>query len=144
MSGAILTLIGSAGGGGGSAVTITLSPQTIFALRSGAAASAAYQLNSNGTANESLNGGAFSLLENWCVPGAEAINYECYATPVIGVVDVGSAATGTWLALSTTRVWTATQSTVGGKIVVINVGIRRVGQTTILASADIELSAERI
>ena len=142
MSGAILTLIGSAGGGG-SAVTITLSPQTIFNLDN-APVSVAYQLNSNGTANQSFNGGPYSLLENWCVPGAEAINYECYATPVVGTVDGGSAATGTWLPLSTTRFWSATQSTPGGKIVIINVGIRRAGQTTILASADIELSVEYI
>jgi hypothetical protein len=107
-------------------------------------ASAAYQLNSNGTANESINGGAYSLLENWCIPSAQAVNYECYATPVIGTVDGASAATGTWLALSTTRFWRATQSSPGGNLVVINVGIRRVGTTTILASADIELSAEYI
>jgi len=143
MSGAVLTLMGAAGGGGGSAVTITLSAQTIYGLNTGTA-SAAYQLNSNGTANESINGGAYSLLENWCVPSAQAVNYECYATPVIGTVDGASAATGTWLALSTTRFWRATQSSPGGKIVVINVGIRRVGTTTILASADIELSAEYI
>lgn len=143
MSGAVLTLMGAAGGGGGSAVTITLSAQTISSLDN-APVSAAYQLNSNGTANQSINGGPYSFLENWCVPSAQAVNYECYATPVIGTVDGGSAATGTWLALSSSRFWSASQLSPGGNLVVINVGIRRVGTTTILASADIELSAEYI
>ena len=93
MTGAVLSLLGTAGGGGGSAVTITVSPQFVDAYNAGTA-SAAYQLNVSGTTNQSINGGAYSPLENWCVPSSEAGNYECYATLVSGVLDGGSAATG--------------------------------------------------
>jgi hypothetical protein len=54
----------------------------------------------------------------------------------------GSSATDTWLALTTTRNWLV--STVTLQYATLNVGIRRVGTTTILASADIELAAEAV
>lgn len=140
MAGAVLSLLGTAGGGS-SAVTITVSTQFIDAYNSGSA-SAAYQLNLNGTTNQSINGGAYSLLENWCVPSTEAGNYECYATLVSGTLDGASAATGSWLALTSTRFWRLTRSTMGASTTIINVGIRRTGTSTILASADITLYAE--
>jgi hypothetical protein len=138
MSGAFLNLIGA--GGGASAVTITLSTQFFYALNTGAPASAAFRLNTNGNAEYSENGGAYSVQEAWCVPAAQAVNYECYASLVTGT------ATGTfdtWLALTASRTWTVTQATIGVTDTIINVGIRRVGNATILASADISLSAER-
>lgn len=140
MSGAILSLIGA--GGGASAVTISLSAQYIYAFNSFGTATAAYQLKSDGTANYSQNGGGYIFLENWCVPGAQATNYECYVTVVAGSLSGGSAATGTWLALSSSRVWQVSQPTLGINDAIINIGIRRVGTSTILASADITLQAE--
>lgn len=140
MSGAVLSLIGA--GGGASAVTITLSAQSIFAFNSFGTASAAYQLKSDGTANYSQNGGGYIFLENWCVPGAQATNYECYVTVVAGALSVGSAATDTWLALSSSRVWQVSRPTLGVNDAIINIGIRRAGTSTILASADITLEAE--
>lgn len=141
MSGAVLSLLGAAGGGS-SSVTITLSTQNIEIYDAGPV-SATYQLNSNGSANESINGGAYNLLEYWCVPGAEAVNYECYATLVSGALAGSSAATGTWLALSTSRIWRVSQiGSPGVASATVNIGIRRVGTGTILASADISLYAE--
>lgn len=140
MSGAVLSLIGA--GGGASAVTITLSAQSIFAFNSFGTASAAYQLKSDGTANYSQNGGGYIFLENWCVPGAQATNYECYVTVVAGSLDGSSSATGTWLALSSSRAWLVSQPTLGITDAIINIGIRRTGTSTILASADITLQAE--
>lgn len=137
MSGAVLSLLGT--GGAGAAVTITLSTQFLYALSTGTA-SAAFRLNTNGNAEYSENGGAYSVLEAWCVPAAQAVNYECYASLVSGL------ATGTfdtWLALSSSRTWSVTQTTIGVRDAVINIGIRRAGDATILASADIYLTAER-
>ena len=137
MSGAVLSLLGT--GGAGAAVTITLSTQFLYALSTGTA-SAAFRLNTNGNAEYSENGGAYSVLEAWCVPAAQAVNYECYASLVSGL------ATGTfdtWLALSSSRTWSVTQATIGVSDAVINIGIRRAGDATILASADIYLTAER-
>jgi len=48
----------------------------------------------------------------------------------------------TWLALSSSRSWSLAQNSPGVSRAVINVGIRRVSTTTILASADIEMNAE--
>ena len=137
MSGAVLSLLGT--GGAGAAVTITLSPQFLYAFTTGTA-SAAFRLNTNGNAEYSENGGAYSVLEAWCVPAAQAVNYECYASLVSGL------ATGTfdtWLALSSSRTWSVTRATIGVSDAVINIGIRRAGDATILASADIYLTAER-
>jgi hypothetical protein len=138
MSGAFLTLLGA--GGGASAVTINLSQQFKFAFNFGAPASAEYQLNSNGNVEYSENGGAFSVLEAWCIPAAQAANYECFATQVTGGLVTGTL--GVWLALSSSRSWSITQPNPGVERAIINVGIRRVGTTTILASADIEMNAE--
>jgi hypothetical protein len=138
MSGAFLTLLGA--GGGASAVTINLSPQLFFAINFGAPASATYRLNSSGNAEYSENGGGYSVLEAWCIPAAQAANYECYATLVSGNLTSGTL--NTWLALSSSRSWNVTQSAPGVDSATINVGIRRVGTTTILASADIEMNAE--
>lgn len=138
MSGAFLTMLGA--GGGASAVTITLSSQFLYAINFGATAAAEYQLNLNGNAEYSENGGAYSVLEAWCVPAAQASNYECYASLVSG--SVGGSALDTWLALSSSRGWDVTQISPGVSSAVLNVGIRRVGTTTIIASADIYFSAE--
>jgi hypothetical protein len=138
MSGAVLTLLGS--GGAASAVTIDLSPQLKFAINFGSPASAEYILNTNGNVEYSENGVAASVLEAWCIPAAQATNYESFATLVSGSLSGGTL--GSWLALSSTRSWEITQSSPGVTSAIFNVGIRRVGTTTILASADIELNAE--
>lgn len=140
MTGAVMSLLGI--GGGASAVTITLNAQFIYAYNALGTASAAYQLNSNGKAYYSQNGGGYIFLEDWCVPSAEAVNYECYASIVFGTLDGSSSATGTWLALSTSRAWLVARPTMGIEDAIINIGIRRVGTSTILASADITLQAE--
>lgn len=142
MAGAILTLLG--GGTAASAVTITLDALSIYGyIGAPSTASAVYQINSNGSVYENVNGTGYSFRDLWCVPASEAIYYECYATLVSGTLSAGSAATGSWLALSASREWNVTQATAGSKYTIINVGIRRVGTTTILASADIELLAYR-
>jgi len=104
MSGAVLSLLGTSGGGA-SAVTITVNSAYIFGFNPGSTADAQYQLSSGGGAYEIVNSGAATLLYDWCVPASEAANYEVYATVVTGSLSGGSAATDTWLALSSTRTW---------------------------------------
>jgi hypothetical protein len=141
MSGAVLSFLGTSGGAA-SAVTITVNPATITGINISSTASAQYQLNSSGNAFEIVNGGLATLLYAWCVPAGQAANYEVYASLVSGSLSGGSSATDTWLALSTTRAWLV--STTSLLYATLNVGIRRVGTTTILASADIELAAEAV
>lgn len=141
MSGAVLSLLGTSGGAA-SAVTITVDPAYIYGFNPGLTASAQYELNSSGSAFKSVNGGASTLLYNWCVPASQAANYEVYASLVSGSLSGGSSATDTWLALTSTRTWLVSSTTF--QDATLNVGIRRIGTTTILASADINLVAEAV
>ncbi len=129
----------TAGGGGGGGATILLGYQFIFASNTGSAATAAYCLGSDGIVYQSLNGGAYTSLATWCSPGAQAVNYECYATLSSGVLTSGT--TGAWLALSSNQTWTR-QANVGFDLAAeISIVIRRVGDTAIAASATIDLEA---
>jgi hypothetical protein len=139
MSGAVLSLLGTSGDAA-SSVTITLNSAYIFGFNSGSTADAQYQLSAGGGAFEIVNSGLASLLYNWCVPASEAANYEVYATIVSGSLSGGSSATDTWLALSSSRTWLV--STTSAIYTELNVGIRRIGTTTILGSADITLYAD--
>lgn len=144
MAGVFLTLVGSTAGSG-PAVTITVNPAFVSAFNTiGSPATASISFNNTGTTTQSINGGAATTLYNWCVPAAEAGNYEIYATLFAGGVSLGSSALDTWLALSTNRTWLVTTPSgiASTNDASINVGIRRAGSTDILASADIELYAE--
>lgn len=143
MSGAVLSLLGTAGGGS-SAVTIALTGQNLFAAAPGTTATITYQINADGKVYYTQNGGSPVFLEDWCIPASQAANYECYATVIAGALNGGSAATNTWIALSSSRTWLITRTTLGLEEAAINVGIRRVGSVPILASADIYLYAEYV
>jgi hypothetical protein len=140
MTGAVMSLLGTGGGGGASAVTITVDTAYIFGFNPGSTADAQYQLGTGGGAFEIVNSGMASLLYNWCVPASQTANYEVYASLVTGSLSAGSSATDTWLAMTSTRTWLV--STTGVIYTILNVGIRRIGTTTILASADIILYAD--
>jgi hypothetical protein len=139
MTGAVMSLLGI-GGGGASAVTITVDPAYILGFNPGSTADAQYQLGTGGGAFEIVNSGMASLLYNWCVPASQTANYEVYASLVSGSLSGGSSATDTWLAMTSTRTWLV--STGGVLYATLNVGIRRIGTTTILGSADIDLYAD--
>lgn len=98
-----------------------------------------YQLNSNGTAYDGENGTAY-IVEDWVTPTGAASAYECYVTVTSGSLSGGTS--GSWLALSSTRTWTVTRSSLGTKTCTFTVDIRKVGTTTVLDSATITLEAE--
>lgn len=140
MSGIGVLMLG-AGGGAGAAVTITMNAASIYAYNTpGGTATAIYQLTNAGAANQITNG-TTSLLYNWCVPSSQATNYECYATLTYGSLSGLSSALDTWLPLSSNQSW-RTVSNSGVFDAIINVGIRRAGTSTIIASADIYLNAD--
>jgi hypothetical protein len=141
MSGAVLSLLGTSGGAA-SAVTITVDTAAIYGFNPGGTADAQYQLGTGGGAFEIVNSGVASLLYNWCVPASQTANYEVYASLVSGSLSGGSSATDTWLPMTSTRTWfVSTTSILSAEL---NVGIRRIGTTTILDSADIYLTAEAV
>lgn len=129
----------TAGGGGGGGATILLGYQFIFASNSGSAATAAYRLGSDGIVYQALNGGAYTSLATWCSPGAQAVNYECYATLSLGSLTSGT--TGAWLALSSNQTWTRSANVGFDLSAELSIVIRRVGDTAIAASATIDLEA---
>jgi len=125
---------------GKSAVTIVLSNQSIQDFTGGArAATAGYRLTSGGLA-QSLVNTTYTTLETWCTPTSEAGNYEVFATLVSGSTPSGTI--GSWVALSTTREW-ALSSNIGlSKVCQLSLQIRKIGTTTVLATATIDLDAD--
>jgi len=128
---------------GTSKVVISVTNQFISTFNFGVPATAEYRLNSNGQVEQILNGGV-STLEQWCTPTSAAGDYEARVTITIDTLDSG-AAVNTWLALSTTRTWGIGPTFVpGARNCTFTVEIRRIGTSTVLSSASIDLLAEAI
>ena len=136
MSGIQMALLGV---GGGTLVNFT--NQTISATRSGAAATAAYRVNADGSAYQGLNG-TFTALEQWVTPTSEGGNYEVYATVSSGTLTTGTV--NAWVATSGNPTWTCTAVSVGTtNFVNLSMQVRRVGSTAVLDTWTVSLDAER-
>lgn len=135
MSGIHIALLGT-----GTDAVISITNQTISAfVFSPNTAEAGYRLNSNGKAYKNENG-VFTELETWCTPTSQAGNYEARVTVNSGSTPTG--AVGSWVALSSTRDWTISETTSGiNNLSNFTVEIRRTGTTTVLDSATIDLTA---
>ena len=121
-------------------VVISISNQNIGDFTGGArSATAGYRLTSGGQA-QSLVNVTFTNLEQWCTPTSEAGNYEAFVTVTSGSLSSGTA--GSWVALSTTQTWTRTAAIGDFELCVFTVEIRRIGTTTVLDTATIELAAD--
>lgn len=98
-------------------------------------ATASYALESDGDI-------ATNLVDSgdWITPKAAAgADYECRATVVSGTFTSGTF--GSWLALSSTRTWTLTQTTLGTSTASMLIEIRRASDGTVLDSATISFEA---
>lgn len=125
---------------GTSNVVISLTNQTILDFTGGArSASTGYRLTSGGQADGLVNV-AWSNLGQWCTPTSAASNYEVLATVVTGSLSSGT--TGSWLALSSTQTWTRTASVGTSQLCSFTVQIRKIGTSTVLGSATIDLEAD--
>jgi len=125
---------------GTSDVVIVLSNQSIQDFTGGARdATAGYRLTSAGLA-QSLVNVTYTTLETWCTPTSEAGNYEVFATLVSGSTPSGTI--GSWVALSTTQDWVLSSSIGISKVCQLSLQIRRIGTTTVLATATIDLDAD--
>lgn len=125
--------------------TITISNQSISDLASGTAY-AYYTVNTNGQIQQStdINGTNPTNLEQWCTPVTGASNFEVRVSNVTGAgLDTGTI--NTWLPLSSTRTWGMEESVSGqSKLTSFTVEIRKIGTSTILDSATIDLSVESL
>lgn len=101
-----------------------------------------YRLNSTGV-EQQANGDPLSYTDigDWLISGS-AGDYEVRATLNSGTLTTGT--TGSFQVLSTTRAWTVQRTIVGIGSANLTIEIRRVGTTTILASASVILTAEVI
>lgn len=129
---------------GKSSVVISITDQTISDLDA-SDANAYYFLTAGGQVQQSTDIGGINptTLEQWCTPTSQASNYEAYVTVTSGSLTPGSAATGTWVALSSTRYWYVQESVSGQSTTCIfTVQIRRIGTTTVLDTATITLEAQ--
>lgn len=115
---------------------------TVSEIRvSPANAQATYRLNLSGKLQKVTNSGGTVDLGDWCLPGADASLYECFATLNSGVLTSGT--TGSWLALTSTRSWTCQVAPgPGTQDADLTVKIRAVGTTTDITTSHVILHAE--
>ena len=107
------------------------------------AAEAGYQLTSGGKEREGAgNPILYADINDWVVPNGSAANYEVRATLNSGTLRVGSSATGSWLALSSTRTWSVRRLAAGITNADLTIEIRPAGGGATLATANVTLEAE--
>jgi hypothetical protein len=123
-------------------VRVALSAQGVVSAGAGAQ-TATYTLSNAGQASRATTGGGtINISDEWVRPASAAgAVYECRATVTSGVLASGT--TGTWLALNTTRAWTVSIAVIGTAEATITVEIRVAASGLVLASASIDLTAER-
>lgn len=132
MSGIHAMLIGAGGD------RVDVQGATVYA-GSGSISTAEYQLRDTGI-ERSVNNSSVTDIGNYVEPVANAGQYEARLTVSTGTF--AGAATGSWLALTTTRIWSVTQSVVGTNYATGTIEIRRTGSTTTIDSATVDLTAE--
>lgn len=125
-----------------SAVVLTLTTATAENNRTSGAASAVYQIRVDRFIYTSaLSGATIVQQEQWCPSTATPTDYEVMATVTAGTLNSGT--TGSYIAITGTHAWSVTRSTIGVSSATIRIDIRRIGDTTVLASKVINFTAER-
>ena len=124
---------------GGQGDTFPLPALTcLHGVASPASANARLQLNANGDV-ERIQGAGTTDIGDWISPKVRMANYEVRVTTISGTLSVGSA--GVFQALSSTRQWGVTQAGIGSNAYSGTLEIRRIGDTNILFSASISMTA---
>ena len=132
----------SGGGAVGGSGSVTLINVTVDSQNGGGNASASWRIDSDGYMYEGYNGTYFAT-NQWT---ADAVaNYEVRATVDTGSTPTGSA-TATWLACSSDRDWTVTDTTFDELVKSSNltIEVRDAATATVRATCYIDLYAERI
>jgi hypothetical protein len=107
------------------------------------ACTSTYRLTSAGIEQAIITGvGAGTTdLGNWVTPTSHASLYEVMVTILGGTLTGGSSATGSWIALSSTRSWGVTATSGTTKLCDISVEIRDTLTSTVRATASVTLEA---
>jgi hypothetical protein len=124
---------------GKSAVTIFLADESFGDFTGGfGTALAGYRLTSAGAVQGTVSG-TYATVGQWCTPGSASADYEAFAAITFGG---GTGPFGSWVPLSSTQEWICEAFPPNFQQVFFSVEIRKVGTTTILASANISLTAD--
>ena len=132
------------GMGGGTIGTVTLSGRSVTPTATDPADSeAGFRLGTDGKIYRRLTfGGAYNEIVSaeWLDPkdAALADQYEALATVTAGTLTTGTS--GSWIALTSDRDWTKTQTSVGTSTVTFTLDIRQAPGGPTLASASITLT----
>lgn len=112
-----------------------------YGTRVGASCTVQYLLTSAGVELYIDENSVSHTIGNWVTPTSAAAGYECRMTVTSGTFSVGTV--GSWLALTSTRTWAKTQSIVGVGQVVGTIEIRDAATLAVVATATVDLTAER-
>lgn len=125
---------------GTSKPVVNFNDVTVYAVNSGAGASAGYRVNDDGFDYSGING-TFTSNQQWVTPTSVGGNYEVNASVTSGLTPTGTI--GSWVATTTDPTWTITRATVGINTSVLSIQVRAVGTTTVLDTWSVTLEAER-
>lgn len=137
MSGIGMMMLGT----GGDRVSLPTYGENYFTSSGAGPQQSTYRLTSGGVIETQRTPTGTTVQGSWVTPTSSAANYEVLATLTSGTVT--GSATGSWLALNTTRSWSVLQGIIGTNSASLALSIRRIGTTTVLASTAITLEAER-
>ena len=123
------------------AQVIIATPRFIQSVVSGVTATVGYEWRASAT-YEMEQGGYMPLDNPWLQSGAAA-DYQVRWTTTAGGLSGGSAAVGTWLTCNATHLWRCARASIGTAGCTGTVEVRRVSDSVIIATAIIDLFAER-
>lgn len=116
--------------------TVSLANSNAYAsATSPATAEAVYALTEGGVVQSSNNSNT-----NWIDPQIGMVKFEVRATLNSGSLTSGTV--GSWLSLDAARSWSVFRSLAGAQTANLTIEIRRIGTTTILATATINISVD--
>lgn len=103
-------------------------------------ASATYTIANTGVESQTTSSSGLFTLGNWVTPTGNAANYECRLTVSSGTFTGSS--TGSWLACSSSRSWTVSQTSIGTNSADGTIEIRRASDLVVVATASVVLTAQ--
>ncbi len=122
---------------------VNLSNKTISDVQSGAIAFAQYQLDSAGQAGQVVQVTPTNYTNEWTKPlAALGSLYEVRATLNSGSLAAGSSATGSYLALTSTRAWSCQRTSLGSQTANLTITIRRISDGVVMATCTVILLAQ--
>lgn len=129
-----LILLAIAGGG------VTM-PPTLLVDRSDSGSPAEFQLGSDGVLSK-REGSSMTVIGPWVSPGSAASLYEVRSTVTSGSFTSDPSA-GSWISLSSTRLWSRGASVGGSQTVIATIEIRIASSGTVVSTTTLTMTCDR-